>query len=482
MKNERIKEMKYYILIIVLLILGYSGFTQSNKGKELDQYLETAAKNNPAVKASYNQYLAALEKVPQVGALTDPQGSMGFFLKPMALVDGNQIGNIGVMQMFPWFGTLRLTKDEASMMAKARFKQFEDEKALLFFNVKSSWYQLTKYKHQIELINENIGLLESYEKLALVKFQSPGGNAASNGGKGEAGNQGMERNSQNPENGGMNDQKSTLNKQQFNSNMPSGGGGEMLSKQTGLSDVLRVRMEILDQKNQLELLKDKLKTETANFNSFLNRDLNTLIEIEDTIKMEKLTVPVLTVADSIILHNPMLGMLDAERQSYSAMAEKSRKMGLPMVGLGVNYMIIQKQSGNPSMMNGKDMVMPMVNFSIPIYRKKYNSMQKEAKLLEESSQQKSNDLKNSLLVQYHQFVEEINDAERRIELYREQLDLAKKTSNLLLAGFSSGSADYEEVLRMQYKVLDYGFKHLEAVADYNIAVAKADRLMNLVEY
>jgi hypothetical protein len=35
---------------------------------------------------------------------------------------------------------------------------------------------------------------------------------------------------------------------------------------------------------------------------------------------------------------------------------------------------------------------------------------------------------------------------------------------------------------MQYKVLDYGFKFFEAVADYNTSVAQADKLMNSVTY
>ena len=109
-------------------------------------------------------------------------------------------------------------------------------------------------------------------------------------------------------------------------------------------------------------------------------------------------------------------------------------------------------------------------------------MQKEAKLLQESTALRSADLKNTLMVQYHQLVQDLNDAGRRVDLYKEQADLAKRTSELLLSGFTSGSADYEEVLRMQYKVLDYGFKHLEALADYNTAVAMADKLMNSVEY
>jgi outer membrane protein TolC len=241
-------------------------------------------------------------------------------------------------------------------------------------------------------------------------------------------------------------------------------------------------MEILDQKNQLSLLEDQLKTEVARFNALMNRDQNLEIEIPDTLTMENISIPAGAVSDSILSRNPMLAMLDAEGKSYAAMADKSRKMGLPMLGIGLNYMVIQEQAGNMSMMNGSDMVMPMLNFTIPIYRKKYTAMQKEAKFLKESTVQKSDEMKNMLLVQYRQLVLEYSDAQRRVELYGEQANLANKTVHLLQAGFISTGTDFEEILRIQYKVLEYGLKHIEAVADYNTAVAKAEQLMNTINY
>ena len=473
------KQIIIYIVIVALLIIQRQGFAQMTDSLVLDNYLETAAKNNPGVKAAFNQYLAALEKVPQVGSLPDPQGSLGFFLQPMELLNGNQVGSISVMQMFPWFGTLKLAKDEASLMAKAQFSLFQESKAMLFYNVKASWYKLVKYKRGIVLINENIALLESIEKLALVKFQSPAG--SSSGSSSGSSMQGAPSGTGNPgAMGGMNSQAAaSVQPQSGMSSVTSGGMG---SKPTGLADVLRVRMEILDQKYQLTLLNDQLKTEEVNFNLLLNRDQNLEIDIPDSLKMETLSVSAMVVADSILSNNPMLAMLDAEGQSYSTMADKARKMGLPMLGVGLNYMVIQKQAGNQSMMNGNDMVMPMVNFTIPVYRKKYTAMQKEARYLHESTLLKSEDMKNMLLLEYRQFAQEYSNAERRVELYREQADLANRTANLLLAGFTSTGTDFEEILSIQYKVLEYGLKHIEAVADYNTAVAKAEKLMNTVNF
>jgi outer membrane protein TolC len=277
--------------------------------------------------------------------------------------------------------------------------------------------------------------------------------------------------------GGMNSAPATATPSASNmpaSTMSSGMG----IKATGLQDVLRVKMEILDQQNKLALLNDQRKTLEISFNTLLNRDQYTPVNIADSIQIQQLPSEKLAIADSILANNPMLAMLESEVSSYEAMEQKARKMGLPMVGVGLNYMINQKREGNTFMMNGNDMVMPMFSVSIPIYRKKYNAMQKEAQFMQEAAKQQTVSLQNNLQVQYRSFIQNLDDAERRIQLYNEQEELARKTTDLILSDFANTGADYEEVLRMQYKVLDYGFKHVEAITDYNTSVALAEKLMN----
>lgn len=430
------EKLKISIIIFTMLMINSFVYAQGS-ATDLDGYLEIAALNNPGVKAAYNEYLAALEKVPQVGSLPDPQATFGYFIKPMQLIAGNQIADIQLMQMFPWFGTLKAAKDEASLMAKAKYESFNATKAELFYDVKSDWYQLMKYDREIALIKNNVELLKALEKLTLIKFQSPdGGNSSSN----------------------------------------------MNGKQTGLQDVLRVRMEILDQQNHLALLADQRRTEEAKFNALLNRDQGVQVVISDSLAVQPLLLSKEAIADSIISKNPMLSMLEDQTGSYASMEQKAKRMGWPMLGLGLKYMPIQKREGNTSMMNGKDMFMPMVSLSIPIYRKKYTAMQNEARLMQEAGDQQTIDLKNNLMVQYRQFIQNLDDAERRIALYREQEELAKKSADLLLSGFTTTGNDFEEVLRMQLKVLDYSFYQVEAIVDYNTSVAMAEKLMNSLKY
>ena len=143
---------KYIILIIIAVISHRAAYSQDS----LSYYLEQATLNNPGVKAKYLEYSAALEKVPQASSLPDPDLQFGYFIKPMQLLGGNQVADIRLMQMFPWFGVLRSAKDEASKMAVAKFENFRDAKDGLYFNVKSSYYKVYRTIKEIEIAEKNL--------------------------------------------------------------------------------------------------------------------------------------------------------------------------------------------------------------------------------------------------------------------------------------------------------------------------------------
>src|SRR5512133_2281051 len=164
------------LLILIFLAFSLTAYTQIDS---LQFYLETVAKNNPTVLRKFAEYQAALQKVPQVGTLPDPEASLGVFLKPMELVGGNQVADISLMQMFPWFGVLKYAKDEMSLMAKAKYETFRDAKLQVFYDVQRTWYDLNKIQQNIRVSEKNIALLRTIERLAIVRFKAgPSGNSS----------------------------------------------------------------------------------------------------------------------------------------------------------------------------------------------------------------------------------------------------------------------------------------------------------------
>lgn len=407
-------------------------------------YLEIAAKNNPAVQLKFTEYQASLQKVPQVGSLPDPEFSAGVFLKPMELVSGKQVADLRLMQMFPWFGVLRNAKDEMSLMANAKFELFRDAKLQLFYDVQSTWYELFKVRKDISISEENIEILKTIERLALVRFKT-----TSSGYSG----------STSPAPG-----------------MPSASMGGS-SASSGLADLYRIQIETGDLQNNISFLKDQEQTLIAQFNSLLNRPPIKQVFTGEDMGIDTLGLSLEAISDSILAKNPMLNMLESEKGAYLARKKMVTSMGYPMVGLGLNYSFISKSDMSASAMNGKDMIMPMVAVTLPIYRKKYTAMQKEADLLGTAASQNYQATANSLQIEYYKAVQSYQDAQRRVKLYENQYALASKSLDLILKNYSASISGLTDVLRIHQQTLDYELKYVEALADFNTSVAWLKRLM-----
>jgi hypothetical protein len=386
--------------------------------------------------------------------------------------------------MFPWFGVLKYAKDEMSLMANAKFEFFRDAKLQVFYDVQRSWYELYKIKKDISISEKNIEILKLIERLAVVKFKSasqessvtsPQSVATSSvrGSTNSIGSSGMQ----------------TMGAGENNSGSP--GPGQSSSMQTGtmgsssgssgLADIYRIQIESGDLENKVALLKDQLTSIVAKFNTYLNRPVASPVFTDETITRDSLEFSLTTVSDSMLAHNPMLGMLDFERQSLEARKKMVTRMGYPMVGLGLNYSLISKSGtamGAPGM-NGKDMLMPMVVLTLPIYRKKYTAMKNEADLLKAATSENHQATSNSLQSEYYQALILYHDAQRRTKLYERQFQLASKSLDLMMKSFSASSSGLTDVLRVRQQTLDYELKQVEAVADFNTAIAWLKRLGNL---
>lgn len=468
---------KIAIIILSLLVIQGMGYSQG-----LEEYLKTAAENNPELKAYFNEYLAAMEKVPQVGALPDPELNMGFFIQPMERLMGNQQADIQLMQMFPWFGMLKTQKDEASKMALARFELFQDAKNSLFYQVKATWYEMYRLEEEIRITEENLDILKQYERLALIRFQSAGmGTGSGSGTSNKQGTSNMNIGSSTSSaasmggmNGSMASGPSTPSTQQSNTSM--GAASSMGGNGSGMSDVIRVRIELKELENTMAFLRDSRFPLQAEFNQLLNRDYRQQVIISDTLADTSIPFERLAILDSIKQNNPMLKMLDAEAEAYEAQKKMVKLEGRPMLGAGVNYMPFSPRVEDGMPMGGNDMVMPMVRLSIPIYRKKYNALQKEAELKQTAVMQRRENTVSLLSTQWSIVIRNLDDAIRRTVLYRGQTDLARQTLNLLMTSYSTDGRDFEEVLRVQQQLLNYQLSLITAIVDQHTSIASLEKL------
>ena len=467
---QKIRQMKRLIILASIITLSFSAYSQDS----LTVYLELAAKNNPTVLQKLAEYEASLQKVPQVSSLPDPELNVGVFLTPMELVGGKQVADIRLMQMFPWFGVLKNAKDEMSLMAKAKFESFREAKLQVYFDVQQSWNELQKVQQSVRISEKNLEILHTLERLSVVKFKAASiGGSVSSGPSSSGGNQQTAASGSSGMNtmgsGSAGNSQTPTPASMPSSPMNSSGG-------SGLADLYSIQMQIAELENSISLLKNQQQSVSARFNSYLNRKPQTPLQLTKELITDSLDFSLETISDSMLLHSPMLGMLDYEQKSLDERQKMVTKMGYPMVGLGLNYSLINKNPMATSEMNGSDMIMPMVTVTLPIYRKKYKAMQEEARLRKVAVQQGYQATANALQTEYYEAVQLYHDAQRRMNLYRNQADLANKSLNILLKSFSSSGAGLSDLLRIRQQTLDYETKQIEAITDNNTAIAWVKKL------
>ena len=392
-----------YLYLFLLISFPFLG----NSQEVLDQYLIQAAENNPGVKASFAEYMATLELVSQTGTLPDPQLAFAYFIQPVETRNGPQNFTISVSQLFPWFGTLSAKEELVENKAKAKYEAFEEAKAKLFFDVKSSYYSLYFIKKGIAITLENIRILETFKNLALIKIESGTASAI---------------------------------------------------------DGLRAQMEIADLENKLAFLKDKLNVQTTKFNNLLNVDAESPILTSDSLWSNDLELSKQAILDSLKQNNHQILKIDFLTASFKSKERVAKKSGLPKIAIGIDYIGIGEMSG--SVDGGKDAILfPKIGISIPIYRKKYKAMVAEAVFMQESTENKKADKINMLETLLDKSYSQYLDADRRIDLNQKQVKLAQQAINILEADYATNGRNFEEILRMEKRKLNYALEYQKALAD-----------------
>lgn len=477
------------IKIVSTLFLFISTIFQSNS-QNLNQYLEQAIQNNPGLQASFIQYQASLEKVNQV-SLENPQLNIGVFTRPMELLMGNQRAEASIMQMFPWFGMLKTQKDETTLMAEAQYESFRAERNKVLFQVKETYFQLLQLQHTIDISQANLDILKILEDLAIVRYQ--GGNTSdavssvSKALRNSSPGTGSISISDGMEMAGGSNSSNTMGQSAGSAGMNAMSSG---SGQGKLTDILRLQVQIKALESELVQLEVNKRPLIARFNQLLGREKNEAIVIEAQENLRNINGWEETYLDSILIYNPMLLMLDKESLAYQKQAEMAKLEGMPMLGAGLNYMMFspRPESGMIGGMDGmeympsgmgRNMVMPMVTMTLPIYRKKYKSMQTEATYWVESVNNQKQDLENYLTTEFETIMVSIQDKERKLLLLKEQIELMEQTLDISVTSYATDGSSFEEILSIQRELLDFRLEKLNTEIERQLIFARLENLIGV---
>ena len=399
--------------IALCLAVGIAGHVKAQT--HLDDYLLTAAENNPGLKAKFNLYLAALEAVDQQGALPDPTLSFGYFISPVETRVGPQRFRVSLSQMFPWMGTTRLRKQAATQRAQIRFEEFLEAKNQLFLQVRLKWLELYELEQELRINRENLGILSSYEPVTKAKYEA---------------------------------------------NLVS------------LADLIRVQINLDEAKTGLELLELKKTPLLSDLNTLLNRPEDSPVSLTDslTLSLEKVSF------DSLLSHQP--GLKAAKLAvDLAATDEKLAELKTkPNLGVGLDYAFVGRRTDATVTDNGKDILMPMFSVSLPVFGKKNRSLKKSAALRAEAMQYSMEAVEDQLRNDWQQVAYQLEKSLKEIALYRDEVQKTQILLRVLTTEYTNNSRDFEELLASQQRLLALRLSEVRATVEFQRAVFRQNYL------
>lgn len=411
--------MKYLMKHIVLIGLSLS-FGSLLAQTPLQVYQDTAALNNPGIQALYKQYEVVTQKVPQSSSLPDPTFGFGYFISTVETRLGPQQAVLSASQSFPWFGELGAREQATAERALAVLEKYYGQRAKLNFDVEDTYNSLYVLRSAIRITKDNIVLLNTFKSLANVRFES--------------------------------------------------GQGSMV-------DVLRIEMELDELENQLAFLQDSKQPLETEFKQLLNTELTHEVIFPEVLWDERLSFSRQLILDSVKTLNPEILSLEHELLSYDMDVIAAKKTGGPSFSVGLNYTIVGERADYTGSDNGRDVILPTIGVKIPLYRKKYDALVKEKEIARQSVVLKKADKTNALQTGLERGFRDYDDGVRRVTLYIQLADYANRAMDLLLVEYTSASTNFEEIIRMDRKLLKYKLELEKARADQNTAVAYINYLM-----
>ena len=397
--------MKTFIKYIQIIVFLFS---INGHAQELQAYIKIALANNPEIKKFELQYQIASEKTNEVNTIPNTEFGLGYFVSEPETRTGAQRFKISAKQMLPWFGTITSRKNYISSLANAKYEDIVIAKRKLIASVSKSYYNLYSNKLKLEVIKKNIELLKTYKTMALTSVEVGKASAV---------------------------------------------------------DVLRLQIRKNETQQLFDVLTEQNVAEATNFNKLLNRseDLKIAIKGELNIPNENFIV----ITENLALH-PELLKYDKLYQSIEQSELLNKKESSPMIGFGLDYINVDKRSNVSFDDNGKDIIMPMISVSIPIFNKKYTSKTKQHKLVQQEIKAKKNSRLNTLIIMLDRAVKNSNSAKISYKTNTENLKQAKNAETILVKSYETGMIDFKDILDVQELQLKFQINQIESIKEYFI--------------
>ena len=377
-------------------------------GQDLQSYIVEAEANNPQIQAYELRYNIAKEKINEVNTLPNTSIGVGYFVSEPETRTGAQRARFSVVQMLPWFGTISARENYAAAMAEAEYMEVAIAKRELALAVARSYFDLYAIGAKREVLEENIRLLTTYERWALTSVEVGKASAV---------------------------------------------------------DVLRLQIRLNELRQQKNILHQEYLAEQAHFNNLRNQKESLAVEVVSELELPE-EDPVQS-GERLVL-NPELLRYDRLYESIQQSEALNQKQSSPDFGIGLDYVPVSERRDVELPDNGKDVIMPMVSLSIPIFNQRFKSVSLQNELRQQEVQLQKDQRLNTLSTALARANSLRAQARISYETQQKNLKQARDAEIILSRSYETGTIDFDDILELQELQLKFQISQIESVKSYYI--------------
>ncbi|MBW1295489.1 TolC family protein [Aquimarina litoralis] len=375
-------------------------------GQTLQEYIKEAKENNPELKAFQNALEVTEERVNEVGGLPNTTIGTGYFVNEPETRTGAQKARFSAQQQIPWFGTNKARKETATIETEVSKNELEIAIRKVTLQVEQTYYHLYELKARQRILDKQEKLLDTYIEIALKEVENNRASAV---------------------------------------------------------DVLKLNIAKNNLQNEKEILKGEILTSETAMNQLLHRDGFDPLVVPDNLFIPE-EEPTMMLDD--ITYHPELITYDHLNDLLEKKENVNTKEALPSIGVGLDYVIVEERPNIDFSDNGKDIVMPSLSLSIPIFSKKHSSRAKQYELQKEEVYQKREASQNSLENMMEKAINNRITARINYDTQQKNIEQTKQAEQIVMSAYQNTQLDFEEVLDIQQMLLRFENKKIEAIAQY----------------
>ena len=387
------------------------------QAQSLEHYLSLALSNNPQLQALNMRYKIAEEKINQAAAVPKATLGAGYFASEPETRTGPQRFKLSVSQMLPWFGTIKARQKYARSLVETEGLDRLIVERQLALSLAQSYYRLYGYQQKNNIIETAIELFKSYEVLALKAVEN--GSAS-------------------------------------------------------VVNVLQLQIEQNKLSEEFLKIQELEKAEKVVFANLLSD-----ASFKGILFSEMLEIPLedLMHERSRLTVNPEILKYDKLFAAVQQSEIVNQKEAQPSLGLGLDYIAVQQRSDILLNENGKDILMPMLKLSVPIFKSKHGSVAQQLELKQRELNYEKNHRLNLLENKLAQAIAMQNQAKISYRLQDANSLQTQKMKEVVLSNFESDRQGLSEVIEMEQLYLQFEFKKIERVVQFYTQTALINYLI-----